>query len=115
MSFNARRWRFTPSMIEDAPDWKGVYILWSRDVPLAVGHAIGRGDSIRSRLLAHYSHAASAGMAEVTHYSWEICSDPLTREAELVSELGLARRPPQAERREITPALKAAWIDRESS
>ena len=114
MSINTPRWRFTRAMIQDAPDWKGVYVLWARGAPLAVGHA-HRGESIRSRLLAHHSRAESAGMSEVTHYSWEICSDPLKREAQLVAELGLARRPPQAERRAIAPTVKVAWIERESS
>lgn len=114
MSINVPRWRFTQSMIQDAPDWKGVYVLWSRDVPLAVGHARGEGDSIRSRLLAHFSRATSAGMARVTHYSWEICRDPLKREAELVEELGLARRAP-VEKRETSSPVKAPWIARESS
>ena len=114
MSINTPRWRFTAPMIQDAPDWKGVYVLWSHGAPLAVGHA-HRGESIRSRLLAHHSRAASAGMSEVTHYSWEICSDPLKREAQLVEELGLARRSPSPDRRETTPTTKAAWIARESS
>ena len=114
MSIKTPRWRFTHAMIQDAPDWKGVYVLWCRDTPLAVGHAHG-GESIRSRLLAHHTRAASAGMSEVTHYSWEICSHPLKREAQLVDELGLARRPPSSGRRETPPTAKAAWIARESS
>lgn len=115
MSTHTQRWRFIDAMIQDAPDWKGVYVLWSRGVPLAVGHARGRGDSIRSRLLAHRSRAESAGMAAVTHYSWEICANPLKREAELVEELGLARRASPAEQRENRTSMKAAWIARESS
>ncbi len=102
-------------MIQDAPDWKGVYVLWSGDVPLAVGHARGGADSIRSRLVAHHSHAASSGMAEVTHYSWEMCADPLAREAELVAQLGLARRPPAPAPRESKRSPKDAWNARESS
>ncbi len=115
MSIHTPRWRFVDAMIQDAPDWKGVYVLWSHDAPLAVGHAAGGADSIRSRLLAHHSRAASAGMAEVTHYSWEICTDPLKREAQLVEALGLARRASAAEPRESNPSPKAAWIARESS
>ena len=114
MSINTR-WRFIDAMIQDAPDWKGVYVLWSRGAPLAVGHARGGEDSIRSRLLAHHSRAASAGMAEVTHYSWEICTHPLKREAQLVEELGLARRAPRVMQRETGTSAKAAWIARESS
>jgi hypothetical protein len=44
-------------------------------------------------------------MAEVTHYSWELRTDPLAREAELLAELGLAHK----------PSPKDAWIARESS
>ena len=106
MSINTR-WRFTAAMIHDAPDWKGVYVLWSGDAPLAVGHARGGADSIRSRLLAHHSRAGSARLADVTHYSWEICVDPLKREAELMAQLRLPRRT-------FSPA-QAAWIALESS
>ena len=112
MSINTR-WRFTAPMIQDAPDWKGVYVLWSGDVPLAVGHARGHDDSIRSRLVAHHSRGASAGMADVTHYSWEICIDPLRREAELVAELGLSRRTPAAQRTRHA-STEASWIASES-
>jgi len=88
------KWRFTHSLVGDAPDFKGVYVLWANDVPLAAGHALGASDSIRSRLEAHLSHSGAPGMARVTHYSWEICSDPLRREREVTRELGLATRPP---------------------
>ncbi len=115
MPTHTPRWRFIDAMIHDAPDWKGVYVLWSRGKPLAVGHARGGADSIRSRLLAHWGHAASPGMAEVTHYSWEICADPLKREAQLIEELGLARRAPAAPQRESNPPTQVAWLVRESS
>jgi len=78
------KWRFTRAMVADAPDHKGVYILWRNGVPLAVGHAMGRGDTIRSRLLSHLSHDVS-----VTHYSWQLCADPVARTAQLERELGL--------------------------
>jgi hypothetical protein len=84
------KWRFTHSLVGDAPDFKGVYVLWANDVPLAVGHALGAGDTLRSRLSAHLSHSGAPGMARVTHYSWEICSDPLKRERELTRVLGLS-------------------------
>lgn len=83
------KWRFVESMIVDAPDHKGVYVLWSGTLPLAVGHAMGAGDSIRSRLLSHLSHEASSGIGDVTHYSWQLCADPKTRAAQLERELGL--------------------------
>ena len=84
------KWRFTESLVGDAPDFKGVYVLWANDVPLAAGHALGGRDTIRSRLSAHLSHFVAPGMARVTHYSWEICSDPLKREREVARALGLS-------------------------
>lgn len=116
MSITVPRWRFTETMVQDAPDWKGVYVLWSHATPLAVGHARGGEDTIRSRLLAHCAHAAAGGLGPVTHYSWEICSDPQKREAQLVEMLGLKRRAPAHEWREpaTTPA-RPEWPERASS
>jgi len=86
------KWRFTEAMIADAPDHKGVYILWSASQPLAVGHALGGADTIRSRLLSHFSHESASGIGNVTHYSWQLCADPRKREAELERELGLVEK-----------------------
>jgi hypothetical protein len=80
------KWRFVSSMIADAPDHKGVYVLWSGATALAVGHALGSADTIRSRLLSHLSHK---DLGRITHYSWQLCADPREREAELERELGL--------------------------
>jgi hypothetical protein len=88
MPVTAPQWRFTQRMIQDAPDCQGVYVLWRGDQPLAVGHARGAYDSIRSRLLSHFSHSRDAGLG-ITHYSWQLCADPLQREAELARQLGL--------------------------
>jgi hypothetical protein len=117
MSISVPRWRFTEAMVQDAPEWKGVYVLWSHGSPLAVGHARGGDDTLRSRLLAHYAHAAAApDMGGITHYSWEICPDPAKREAQIVQSLGLERRPPPESWRETpTAASKAEWTARESS
>lgn len=81
-------------MVADAPDHKGVYILWSGAVALAVGHALGGADTIRSRLLSHLSHESSSGIGNVTHYSWQLCAEPRKRAAELERELWLIEREP---------------------
>jgi len=83
MSIAVPRWRFTESMIQDAPEWKGVYVLWSGAKPVLVGRAGGGRDTIRSRLLEHYLRDP----APVTHYSWEICPHPVKRAAQLAQEL----------------------------
>jgi len=90
MPVTAPQWRFTAAMIQDAPDCRGVYVLWRDGEPLGVGHALGAYDTIRARLLGHFSHACENDLG-VTHYSWQICSDPLKREAELTAQLGLDR------------------------
>lgn len=91
------KWRFIEAMIADAPDHKGVYILWSGTVALAVGHALGGADTIRSRLLSHLSHESASGIGNVTHYSWQLCAEPRKREAELERELGIVERQPSAD------------------
>ena len=87
-----RKWRFSQTVIEGAPDMKGVYVLWNEQGPLGVGHALGGGDTIQSRLRRHLEHAAASGVPLATHYSWEICREPLRRETELALELKLRRR-----------------------
>ena len=91
MPVTTPRWRFTEAMIQDAPDCRGVYVLWRDGEALGVGHALGACDTLRSRLLGHLSRAGESGLG-ITHYSWQICADPLKREAELAAQLGLAPR-----------------------
>src|SRR4051812_42318823 len=93
------KWRFTESMIADAPDHKGIYVLWSGSAALAVGHALGGEDTVRSRLASHFSHERSSGIGNVPHYSWQLCTEPRKRAAELEQELGLVEKPERATRR----------------
>ena len=86
-------------MIADAPDHRGVYVLWSGGVALAVGHAHGGADTIRSRLASHLSHGGASGVASVTHYSWQLCTEPRERAAQLERELGLVEKTDPAPRR----------------
>ena len=100
-------------MLADAPDHKGVYVLWSGAIALAVGHALGGADTIRSRLLSHFSHVSSSGIGNVTHYSWQLCADPRTRAAELELELGLRDDPRRAqalEERTYRPAADSESV-----
>ena len=86
-------------MIADAPDHRGVYVLWSGGVALAVGHALGGADTVRSRLASHLSHGGASGVASVTHYSWQLCTEPRERAAQLERELGLVEKTDPAPRR----------------
>lgn len=75
-----RRYQFSRIVIAGAPNEWGVYTLWKGDEVVYYGRAAG-SESIRTRLLAHYQRNVDA-----THYSWEMCRDPVTREAELLKE-----------------------------
>lgn len=76
----ARRYRFTRIVIAGAPDDAGVYALWDDEEVIYYGRAEG-ASTIRLRLLEHYH----AGL-RATHYSWEICANPASRDAELLQE-----------------------------
>lgn len=78
----SRRYRFTRIVISGAPDDAGVYSLWDGDEVVYYGRSDGNGSTIRSRLLDHYYEGAS----RPTHYNWEVCKDPVAREAELLRE-----------------------------
>ena len=85
---SARRYRFTRIVIAGAPEEAGVYALWDGDEVSYYGRADGSsqggGSTIRSRLLAHYYE--DKGRTRPTHYSWEVCENPVAREAQLLRE-----------------------------
>lgn len=86
-SLRLYKWRFTKDMIADAPEHAGVYVLWDGDRIMCVGHADGRKTTIRSCLLDLFRQHASGQSLQATHYGWEICADPATREDQVLREL----------------------------
>lgn len=89
---SARRYRFNRIVIAGAPQDRGVFALWMEDEVVYYGRADGEGSTIRSSLLDLYAKDAT----QATHYSWEVCADPVAREAELLREhLGSHGRPPR--------------------
>ncbi len=76
----SRKYQLTRIVLAGAPNESGVYALWKDDEVVYYGRAAG-GQTIRTRLLQHYSTNVDA-----THYSWEMCRDPAQREAELLRE-----------------------------
>lgn len=74
-------------MVADAPETAGIYALWDGDTVLRLGHARG-GETIRDCLAEHLARAEAGRGPFPTHYSWEICRNPLEREAEARAELG---------------------------
>ncbi|HEY5897559.1 MAG TPA: hypothetical protein VIV54_08355 [Burkholderiales bacterium] len=81
----SRRYKFTRIVLQGAPEEPGVYALWDGEELVYYG----RG-TVRSSLLTHLERTRA------THYSWEVCSDPAAREAELLREYQRAfGRPPR--------------------
>jgi SpoIIAA-like len=77
----SRRYRFTRIVISGAPESAGVYALWDGEELIYYGRTNSE-NTIRSRLLDHHY----SGEQRATHYSWEVCKDPVAREAELLRE-----------------------------
>jgi hypothetical protein len=75
----SQRYKFTRTVLQGAPEEPGVYALWDGDELVYYGRAID-GGTIRARLLVHLERT------HATHYSWEVCPDPATREAELLRD-----------------------------
>ena len=87
----SQRYKFSRTVLLGAPEESGVYALWDGDELVYYGRA-GRGTqaTIRACLLTHLERTRA------THYSWEVCADPATREAELLREYEqLYGRPPR--------------------
>jgi hypothetical protein len=77
-----RRYRFTRTVIAGAPDDAGIYALWDGEEIIYYG----RAQSIRARLMDHYQGKVDTQTQRATHYGWELCKDPVAREAELLRE-----------------------------
>ena len=92
----SKQFPFSGVLIAAAPEEPGVYLLWQDGVVIYIGHALGRGTTIRSRLIDHFSGREGACTRQTTHYSWELVRDPAAREAELLKEhLAQFQRPPR--------------------
>jgi excinuclease UvrABC nuclease subunit len=77
---------FTARLIAGAPEEPGVYALWEDGEIIYIGHAPGRGATIRSRLVDHFAGTVSPCTRRASHYSWEISLRPTVREGELLEE-----------------------------
>jgi hypothetical protein len=93
MPLASPKYAFNEWTVAGAPTDAGLYALYDGDRLLCIGVAGGRGpsDSIRSRLMAHYSDPGrKAGVP--SHYQWEITSNPLQRRAEYLTTISPALR-----------------------
>src|SRR5688572_4244197 len=93
---NTKLFPFSGVLIAASPEEAGVYQLWQDGVVIYIGRAMGRGTTIRSRLIDHFSGREGPCTRQTTHYSWELPRDPAAREAELLREHQAAfQRPPR--------------------
>jgi len=86
MSLNKQKWRFVRSLVQDAPEHGGVYVLWAGDKVICIGRAEGGRDTLRGCLM-QLLEGKSGEVQHATHYSWELCRNPVQREAELLRDL----------------------------
>src|SRR5688572_6198005 len=84
--FPDRKYTFSRSAIESAPQDPGVILLWDRAEPIYIGRSGIKG--IRQALLEHQDGKHGDCTMRATHYSWEITAYPAARETELLAEYG---------------------------
>jgi len=86
MALPHEKFPFTAKLIAGAPQQAGVYMLWYDEDVVYIGHAKGRGATIRSLLVEHFSGNLGPCTRRASHYSWQIAGDPGAREHELLEE-----------------------------
>lgn len=86
MPLASPRYAFTRTNVLGAPHDPGLYALYWNDELICIGVALARDadDGLRGRLLAHL-HSAKG---RISHYQWEINSNPLLRRTEYLTRLG---------------------------
>jgi len=83
---NKLRLPFTLVNVRRAPADRGVYVLWRDDELIYYGFALGGDVTIRSSVKDHRLGLFGARTARATHFGWEVCRDPVRRQAELLRE-----------------------------
>ncbi len=85
--------RLTLANVDVAPLKRGVYALYAKRELMFLGHAAGKGDTLRSRLRAHLSGATNG----LTHYKRETAMQPKARLKALLEEYVAANGHPPAQ------------------
>lgn len=86
MSIAGEQYEFTEKNVNNAPDGAGVYQLIQDGTTIYFGRALGGSTTIRTRLQDHYAGREGRCTKQATHYKREACSNPATREKELLQE-----------------------------
>lgn len=85
--------RLTLANVDVAPLKRGVYALYAKRELVYLGHAVGKGDTLRSRLRTHLAAAAHG----LTHYKRETSMQPKARLKALLDEYVAANGHPPAQ------------------
>lgn len=72
---------FVYAVAQHSPEFHGVYVIYDGDEIIYVGRAVGVGVTIHSRLL---DHLREPGLSSGTGYAYEITTDAVARERELL-------------------------------
>jgi hypothetical protein len=75
---------FAKQNVDVSPAQAGVYALYDGKGIIYFGRAQGGSVTIRSRLQSHLAGREGACTKGAAHYWYEVCSNPVTRERELL-------------------------------
>ena len=85
MAISGDRRTFTQENVDNSPTDDGVYALYDESVTIYIGKGDGV-NGIRARLQAHKRGDVGSCTQGASHYRREVCSNPVTRERELLQE-----------------------------
>ena len=83
---------FTLVNVRRAPEDRGVYVLWEDEELIYYGFALGGEVTIKSSVKDHRLGLFGSCTARASHFSWEVCRDPIRREVELLREYRVSRK-----------------------
>jgi excinuclease UvrABC nuclease subunit len=86
MPINGDKHRFTRKNVDLVPDSAGVYALYENGEVAYYGAAVGRGETIKSRLGEHLTGRHTPGRTSTKDFSYEVTRYPLSRERALLEE-----------------------------
>ena len=85
MPISGNKYPFTQQNIDNSPNNIGVYELHDGETNIYIGRASGT-DTIRKRLQSHKRGDEGTCTQKATHYRREVCSNPVSRETELLEK-----------------------------
>ena len=85
MAISGEKYPFTQGNVDKSPTSAGIYTLYDENVTIYIGKGDGE-NGIRARLQAHKKGDEGSFTKKASHYRREVCSNPASREKELLQE-----------------------------